>query len=122
MVFHFPHYQGDTPHSAILRGNWKLLEFYETGEKFLFDLSADIGEQKNLAKEKPDLVADLTNCLHRYLESANAAMPRKNPDFDPAAEPRLKRGGKEGKGGRGGRGAGGKGMERRTEPPRTLEP
>jgi arylsulfatase A-like enzyme len=32
LVFHFPHYQGDSPHSAILSGHMKLLHFYETGE------------------------------------------------------------------------------------------
>ncbi len=29
LVFHFPHYQGDSPHTALLLGNFKLIHFYE---------------------------------------------------------------------------------------------
>ncbi|MEQ1859209.1 MAG: sulfatase [Chthoniobacteraceae bacterium] len=97
LVFHFPHYQGDTPHSAILLGKYKLLEFYETGERLLFDLDADLGEQSDIAKSKPDIAADLTKRLHAYLASVGAAMPQPNPSFDPAKEPAGKKGGKGGK-------------------------
>ena len=107
LVFHFPHYQGDTPHSAILLRNYKLLEFYETGEQKLFDLDQDIGEQNNLAAAKPEIAAALAERLHAYLKEANAAMPTPNPDFDPAKEPEMNRGeGKEKKGQ--GKGKGGK--------------
>jgi len=99
LVFHFPHYQGDTPHSAILLGSYKLVEFYETGDHLLFDLSTDLGEQSDLAKTKPEIADDLTKRLHSYLASVGAAMPKPNPDFDPAREPPVKKGGKEDKGG-----------------------
>ena len=100
LVFHFPHYQGDTPHSAILLGKYKLLEFYETGERLLFDLDADLGEQSDLAKSQPDIAADLAKRLHAYLASVGAALPQSNPDFDPSREPTGKKGGKGGKGGK----------------------
>ena len=105
LIFHFPHYQGDTPHSAILLGPYKLLEFYETGERLLFDLNADLGEQNDLAKSKPQIADDLTKRLHAYLADVGAAKPKPNPDFDPAREPAGKKGGKEGKGGMKKRGA-----------------
>lgn len=105
LVFHFPHYQGDTPHSAILLGQYKLLEFYETGERQLFDLGADLGEQHDLAKSKPQMVDDLAKRLHDYLASVGAAMPKPNPEYDPAREPVGKKGGKEGKGGKNKEGA-----------------
>lgn len=120
LVFHFPHYQGDTPHSAILLSDHKLIEFYETGEQKLFDLSNDIGEQNNLAQAKPELTRDLASRLHAYIEEANAAMPKPNPDFDPAKEPEMNRGGgkeKKDKMGKGGKGKG-KGDKR----PRPPEP
>jgi len=43
---------------AVRRGPWKLVSD-ENSEPMLFDLDDDIAEQKNLAKEKPDLVEEL---------------------------------------------------------------
>ena len=95
LVFHFPHYQGDTPHSAILSGDYKLMKFYETGERLLFDLKKDIGEQRNLATQQPEVADRLERELDAYLKEVKAAMPRPNPDFNPeATEPRRKGGGK----------------------------
>ena len=93
LVFHFPHYQGDTPHSAILLGSMKLIEFYETGERQLFDLNADLAERHNLAKARPEAAAEMAERLQRYLTFVGAAMPQPNPNFDPAKEPAIKRGG-----------------------------
>jgi len=95
LVFHFPHYQGDTPHSAILLGQYKLLEFYETGERLLFDLDADLAERNDLARLKTQVADDLTKRLHAYLASVGAAMPKPNPGFDSAQEPAAKKGGKK---------------------------
>jgi arylsulfatase A-like enzyme len=100
LVFHFPHYQGDSPHSAILSGNMKLLHFYETGENHLFDLQADIGETKNLASKQPELTAKLSKQLADYLSEVRAEMPKPNPNYDPSKEPARKGGGKGGKGGK----------------------
>ena len=97
LVFHFPHYQGDSPHSAILSGNMKLIHFYETGENQLFDLQADIGETKNLASKKPELTAKLSKQLADYLREVRAEMPKPNPNYDPSKEPTRKGGGKGGK-------------------------
>ena len=99
LVFHFPHYQGDTPHSAILLGNFKLLKFYETGERQLFDLDKDLAERTNLAATQPELATKLEQCLAQYLKEVGAAMPKPNPSYDPAKEPQSKGGGKGGKGG-----------------------
>jgi len=100
LVFHFPHYQGDSPHSAILSGHMKLIHFYETGENHLFDLEVDIGESKNLAAAKPELATSLAKQLADYLSEVGAQMPKPNPNYDPAREPAMKGGGKGGKGGK----------------------
>jgi hypothetical protein len=84
LVFHFPHYQGDTPHSAIRLGAYKLLHFYETGENRVYDLEHDLGEQNDLAKSRPEIAAELHRRLAAYLQEAGAAMPTPNPDYDPA--------------------------------------
>ncbi len=98
LVFHFPHYQGDTPHSAIRLGDYKLLEFYETGERVLFNLKTDLAERNDIAKTNPEIAADLGKRLKTYLSAVNAAMPKPNPDYKPGEEPVRKKGGKGGKG------------------------
>ena len=97
LVFHFPHYQGDSPHSAILSGQMKLLHFYETGETHLSDRQADIGETKNLTAAKPELASTLAKQLADYLSDVGAQMPKPNPNYDPNKEPARKGGGKGGK-------------------------
>ena len=97
LVFHFPHYQGDSPHSAILSGNMKLIHFYETGENRLFDLQTDIGETRDLAASKPELAQSLAGKLADYLNEVGAKMPKPNPNYVPGKEPARKGGGKGGK-------------------------
>ena len=53
LVFHFPHYQGDTPHSAIIRGDYKLLHYYETGKSQLYHLASDLKESNDLSRKIP---------------------------------------------------------------------
>lgn len=101
LVFHFPHYQGDTPHSAILSGHHKLIHFYETGENRLFDLAADLAERNDLSASQPELAAKLARQLSDYLTEVEAEMPMPNPHYDPSREPARK-------GGKGGPGKGGK--------------
>ena len=87
LVFHFPHYaQGpnQTPQSAILAGNLKLIRFHETNETRLFDLARDIGEKNDLTKQMPDKAAALAENLDAYLAQIDAQLPSPNPDYDPA--------------------------------------
>lgn len=99
LVFHFPHYQGDTPHSALLLDHWKIMHFYETEETHLFDLDNDIAERHDLAKENPELVGALKEKLFAYLAEVNAQMPERNPQYDPENPPSLKENRGEKKGG-----------------------
>jgi arylsulfatase A-like enzyme len=45
---------------AIRRGNMKLVQGRGVEQRLLFDLAADIGEQKDLSGEKPEVVKQLT--------------------------------------------------------------
>lgn len=83
LVFHFPHYQGDTPHSAILLGDLKLLHFYEDNRDLLFDLSKDIGERDDLAGKRPSETKQLRARLDKYLVAVDAQLPTTNPNYDP---------------------------------------
>ncbi len=87
LVFHFPHYQGDAPHSAIFLGDLKLMHFYEDNHDELYDIAQDIGERRDLATQRPADAKKLRERLDRYLASVNAQMPTVNPNFDPAKEP-----------------------------------
>lgn len=95
LVFHFPHYQGDTPHSAIILGELKLLHFYEDNHDELYDLSKDISERNDLAAQRLAEMKKLRERLDKYLADVDAQFPTPNPNFDPnqPAEPK-KRGGK----------------------------
>lgn len=97
LVFHFPHYQGDTPHSAIIRGDMKLIKFYEDNKLLLFDLSKDLRESNNLATKMPEETNNLHKALNEYLAAIQAQLPTPNPKYDPnqKAMP-LKKGGKKG--------------------------
>lgn len=85
-VVHVPHYdKGDqTPASALLLGNLKLIRTYETGALQIYDLAKDAGERHDLAKEMPRELADLDRRLSDYLKAVNAQMPTPNPAFDPS--------------------------------------
>ncbi len=99
LVFHFPHYQGDAPHTALFLENYKLLRFYEDGEIHLFDIRKDIGETENLATSLPDRVKEMTELMDAYLADVKADLPKANPQYDPAKDPGDTKM-KKGKGGR----------------------
>lgn len=95
LVFHFPHYQGDAPHSAIIVGDLKLIKFYEDNRLLLFDLSKDMREQNDLSKKMPEETARLHKRLTDYLSAVNAQLPTPNPQYDPKQPtPPKKKGGK----------------------------
>ena len=52
----------------------------------LYNLKDDIGETKNLAAEKPELVHELDAQIAGFLKSTGALMPTPNPNYDPAAK------------------------------------
>ena len=83
-VVHFPHYDKDEqgPASALVLGNLKLIHPYETNVPALFDLSKDIGEQHDLAKDRVKDTAALELRMTDYLKSIGALMPAPNPKYD----------------------------------------
>ena len=97
LVFHFPHYQGDTPHSAIIKGDMKLIKFYEDNKLLLFDLSKDLRESNNLATKMPEETNNLDKALNEYLTAIQAQLPTPNPKYDANQKPMLlKKGGNKG--------------------------
>ena len=76
-VAHFPHYDGDPigPASAIYDGDFKLIRAYESGDRFLYKLSDDLGERNNLASQMPGKAAELDQRLTAYLKKVKAQVP-----------------------------------------------
>lgn len=82
LFFHYPHYYSTTtPVSAIRSGDWKLLEYYETGAVELYNLKEDLGESKDLSAEHPEKAAELKERLRKWRESVGAQTPALNPDY-----------------------------------------
>ncbi len=55
LVFHFPHYQGDHPHTALFLGDHKLMRFYEGNERQLYNVKHDFLERTNIAGSHPEM-------------------------------------------------------------------
>ncbi|MFZ5828500.1 MAG: sulfatase [Planctomycetota bacterium] len=96
LFFHYPHYyQTTTPVSAVRHGQFKLLEYFETGSVELYNLESDPGETRDLAAEQPAQAAKLRELLRRWREEVGAQIPEPNPN---ARAPGTKAGGGKKKG------------------------
>ncbi len=82
-TWHFPHYHGsgNRPSGAIRSGDWKLIEWFETGTVELYDLATDSTEAVNVAPVRPAMVDSLRSMLTRWRETVNATMPARNPQW-----------------------------------------
>ncbi len=78
-----------TPHSAIRKGDYKLL-FDWHGRLKLYNIAEDISESTNLMREKPEITSKLFAELIEYLENnvERRYWPVPNHDYDPAREAR----------------------------------
>jgi arylsulfatase A len=70
-----PHFLGGRSAGAIRQGDWKLIEFFDTGEAELYDLAKDPSEQRDLTREEPDKRRDLLETLHAWQRDVGAAIP-----------------------------------------------
>ena len=83
LYWHYPHYYyTTTPVSAVRRGKWKLLEYFEDQRLELYDLEEDLGETTNLADSETEVAADLLQQLRQWRQHVDAPMPRANPNYD----------------------------------------
>ncbi len=71
-----------TPSSAMRKGPWKLIRFYETSEIELYNLRDDIGETNNQAEFLPDTVDMLISLLDQWITDTGAPVPTaENPGY-----------------------------------------
>jgi arylsulfatase A-like enzyme len=92
LFWHFPAYleanrnmEGPwrtAPASAIRRGRYKLIHFFEDGRSELYDLDEDIGEQNDLSVARPDVTRELFEALQAWWVETNAFIPtERNPEY-----------------------------------------
>lgn len=88
VFWHYPHYgnQGGEPSSIIIKGDYKLIHYYEDDRNELYCLEQDIGEQKNLAEVEPERAAALWKELDAFLVSSAALRPQPFDGYDSAWE------------------------------------
>jgi len=86
LFWHYPHYHGGgaTPHSAILQGSWRLVEFEEDGHAELYNLPDDVGETKDLALRESHRTRKMRERLESWRRSVGAQVASANPGYDPA--------------------------------------
>ena len=70
-----PHFLGGRSSGAVRKGDWKLIEYFNTGRKELYNLADDIGEQNNLANNNPEKVAELQGLLKAWRKYVGAKIP-----------------------------------------------
>ncbi|MEM8913523.1 MAG: sulfatase-like hydrolase/transferase [Planctomycetota bacterium] len=84
LFWHYPHYNQHPqsfPSGVIRSRDWKLIESFETGDRYLYNLRDDVGETNDLSSEEPDRVAQLHTQLKRWRIDVDAESMRPNPEF-----------------------------------------
>lgn len=78
--WNFPNLWGNTgpgigPTATIRKGDWKLVYYYDSGKKELFNIREDIGEEYNRKGQYPKLAKRLSKELGNYLRKVGAQRP-----------------------------------------------
>jgi arylsulfatase A-like enzyme len=75
LVFHVPYRNGialKRPHSALRMGDFKLLKFQDNDESLLFNLTSDIGENRDVSANDPGKTQEMLTVLEEYLKYVHA--------------------------------------------------
>ncbi|MDQ8196113.1 sulfatase [Coraliomargarita sp. SDUM461004] len=92
IITYFPHSPGVPewlPFSVALHsGDWKLIRLFHHGENGahdyrLYNLKEDIGETNDVSKLHPERVKRMDAFIEEYLSDSSAALPQRNPRFNP---------------------------------------
>ncbi len=85
----FPHL---IPAVSVRQGDWKLIRRFEPHPSYpdvreLYNLKADIGETKNLARQMPERVQALDRLIDQFVVETGALSPQPNPAYRKALDP-----------------------------------
>lgn len=70
-----PHFLGGRSGGAVRQRDWKLIEFFDSGDVELYNLANDTSEQTNLAKADPERAAAMLQQLAAWRKSVGAVIP-----------------------------------------------
>ena len=75
LFWHYPHYgnQGGSPGGAIRKGDWKLIEFFESGGVELYNIADDLSESMDVSGVYPEMTAALLAELKAWQKEAGVA-------------------------------------------------
>ena len=80
-------YWRGVPSSMLVRGDWKLIHFFEDNSIKLYNIKNDIGEERDLSKEQPEMAQKLFEQLKAWQTKTKATIPDKeNPNFKAGAD------------------------------------
>lgn len=103
LFWHFPAYlqgAGDpaggpfrtTPAGAIRMGDWKLIEWFETGRLELYNIKEDLSEANDLSKQNPEKLQQLLAAMKQWRADVKAPIPTTpNPEYDPVAKKKVRK-------------------------------
>ena len=102
LFWHFPAYlEADasvmgpwrtTPASAIRRGEYKLITFFEDGRDELYNLADDLNEAHDLSTNMPERTTELRAALERWWQDTGAWLPTESNElYDPKWDKELPR-------------------------------
>ncbi|MFN7927351.1 MAG: sulfatase [Blastocatellia bacterium] len=94
LYWHYPHYSNqsinaghfDQPGAALRQGRYKLIEFYQDNHVELYDLQNDLGEQHDLAAQRPRVAAQMRQKLAAWRQAVGAQMMTLNPAYRGSAK------------------------------------
>lgn len=70
------------PGSAVRKGDWKLIQYFENNDIELYNLRTDIEEKHNLVSANPDKARQLLKDLNDWREQVDAPLPLSlNPSY-----------------------------------------
>ncbi|MEC7564270.1 MAG: sulfatase [Planctomycetota bacterium] len=71
-----------TPASAVRRGDWKMIHFYEDGRQELYNLRNDLSEREDLFAKRPEIARQMSEDLVGWVKDTGGFIPTvANPDF-----------------------------------------
>lgn len=78
LFWHYPSETGGWENrmsSAVRKGDYKLIEFYQDNRKELYNIKTDPGEKENLAGRMPEKTEELHKLLNDWKEEVKAEVP-----------------------------------------------
>lgn len=79
------------PSSMIVKGEWKMIHYFEDNSFKLYRPGADLSESKELSSQFPEIAAALKAELIKWQKETKAVIPTaENEKFDPAGNSRKK--------------------------------